>query len=155
MKNALLVLWAALVISSTLIAFSEHRTFGRAPGRVYVLPPKIEYVYISGKLHGDNKEEPKIHPAGVYVDRGARTLWTNGSDTPILIRFGKGAKCRVVSRFELLNYQWAVLAGCIVTEPAVPSKSIVETTFTEGAVIPYEIEFVGTGRKLTGTIKVF
>ncbi len=112
-----------------------------------------EWVVISGRLK--NGEAPKVSPVKVSVERGTRPLlWANGSDTPVRIKFGKGQTCKEVSLTEMIQYKWAVLPGCIATEP-VPPKRVMEMWLDEPGTFDWQIEFVGTDKKIAGVMAVY
>jgi hypothetical protein len=101
-----------------------------------------EWVVISGRLK--NGETLKASPLKVSVEKGTRPLlWANGSDTPVRIKFGKGETCKEVSHTEMIHYKWALLPGCIITEPLRP-RTIIEMWIDEQGTFDWRIEFVGT-----------
>jgi hypothetical protein len=112
-----------------------------------------EWVNISGRLK--NGETPKVSPLKVSVERGSKPLlWANGSDTPVRIKFGRGETCKEISHTEMIQYKWALLPGCIVTQPVSP-RAIIEMWVDEPGVFDWQVEFAGTDKKIMGTMAVF
>lgn len=110
---------------------------------------KAEWINIWGNLK--KGEMPRVYPSNIYVDRGAQVLWANGTDTPMKLKLGKGTGCKTVDQTGVAEYRWALL-GCIVV--SVPARTIIEMFPDEGGAFNWEIEFVGTDKKLSGVLKV-
>ncbi len=148
MKRIVFVITLLTVTLLPLLALADRREGARIPEF-----RKVENINIYGHLK--EGEKPKVYPASIYLDRGAAVLWSNGSDTSVRIKFGKGTKCTPVSQTQVLDYAWATMPACIVTEPALSPKTVLEIFFTEPGPYDWEIEFVGTDQRLSGNLKVF
>jgi len=156
MRRLLMSIVFSVIFLVPLCAISrDDDILDRVPGPLR--PITVEWIVIHGHLK--QGETPQISPDSIH--RGSELLWSNATDTPIRIKFGKGADCKKVSRVEFgsPSFQgtlWPRIAvkGCIITEEVIPPNNMLTMYPTEGGVFPYEIEFVGTGQKLTGTMKV-
>ena len=76
---------------------------------------------------------------------------------PIRIKFGKGTKSTLVFHAQLLDCERDVFdakSGCIISEP-VASKSVLKVVYTNAGSLQYEIEFVGTEQKLSGSLAIY
>lgn len=139
-----LFLFAAAVVVITILLPFLVSAQGTGPGR-------STEITISGDLK--TGQAPAIHPPNIYLDRGAQAVWANGSDTPVRVKFGSGESCKEVTQSELIRYRWSEL-DCIIT-PVIPPKKTFEMYPTDPGAIPWQIEFVGADKKLSGELKVF
>jgi hypothetical protein len=147
---SLVAIFCMLLLPLTL--FSRDGWGGRV-GEMLGGIPRVQMITIHGKRSGDVMKDMHLTPFNkIFLDRYTRVKWTNNSDTPIRIKFGKGENCQDISRrFERTDY-W--LDKCHITKEPIAPKGILEIVFNEGHPYDYEIQFVGTTSTFKGSLVV-
>jgi hypothetical protein len=146
MKKIISLVAVFCILLLSLTVFSKDGWGGRGV-------PKFQMITIHGKRSGDVMEDMNLTPFNkIFVARYTRVKWTNQSDTPIRIKFGKGDNCQDISRrFERTDY-W--LDKCHLTKEPIAPKEILEIQFNEGGTYDYEIQFVGTTSTFKAILEV-
>jgi hypothetical protein len=86
----------------------------------------------------------KLEPFNkISVYRFTRVYWTNKSNTPIRIKFGKGKNCQDISKTPQNAGDWWH-NKCHITRKPIPHDGILEVYFDEQGIYDYEVQFVGT-----------
>ena len=118
--------------------------------------PQYQAISIRGTRSGDTMAETKIEPfKKVFVNRRTRVYWSNYSDVPIRIKFGKGENCKDISRVPQRSQYWRLSKQCYITEQPIPQDGALQIMFDEHGTYNYEIQFVGTKSTETGELIVF
>jgi hypothetical protein len=123
--------------------------------QAFVQSPKASSISIHGKRSNNTMTNVKVQPFDkIYITKPTRVRWHNNSDTPILIKFGKGDKCESIIGAAPETTSWRPSQRCYLTANPISPKGTLRILFNQSGNYNFEIQFVGTKTTTTGVLIV-